>query len=237
MEQTMKINGLEITKFLGVNVDYGTAVNILKKLGDRWRFPTLAEFFEIKESVTDEKLAEWFGTNLFKMTDFYVQSINDKEDINLISLDGVHLSCNILRQIKERGLSVWLSNAFFVRTDISERAFKLAQRYANEASEEIKRLLKSHNIIGLDFNKYRGKCRIEDYDYIVKTDYDFDDNSLYGIYLKDDKLYVADSNGGDLYLDSYRCDLEVELYDLVKNIFEQIDKNELEIYEYPEDNI
>lgn len=237
MEQTLKINGLEITKFLGVNVDYGTAVNILKKLGDRWRFPTLAEFFEIKESVTDEKLAEWFGTNLFKMTDFYVQSINDKEDINLISLDGVHLSCNILRQIKERGLSVWLSNAFFVRTDINERAFKFAQRYANEASEEIKRLLKSHNIIGLDFNKYRGKCRIEDYDYIVKTDYDFDDNSLYGIYLKDDKLYVADGNGGDLYLDSYRCDLEVELYDLVKNIFEQIDKNELEIYEYPEDNI
>lgn len=237
MEQTIKINGLEITKFLGVNVDYGTAVNILKKLGDGWRFPTLAEFFEIKESVTDEKLAEWFGTNLFGMTDFYVQSINDKEDINLISLDGVHLSCNILRQIKERGLSVWLSNAFFVKTDISEREYHFAKRYADEAGERIKQLLKSHNIIGLDFDKYRGKCRVEDYDYIVQTDYDFDDNSLCGIYLKDDKLYVAEGNGGDLYFDSYRCDLEVDLCDLVENIFEQIDKGELEIYEYPEDNI
>ena len=237
MEQTIKINGLEITKFLGVNVDYGTAVNILKKLGDGWRFPTLAEFFEIKESVTDEKLAEWFGTNLFKMTDFYVQSINDKEDINLISLDGVHLSCNILRQIKERGLSVWLSNAFFVKTDISERQYHFAKRYANEAVDRIKHLLEIHNVIGLDLDKYRPECRVDDYDYIVQTDYEYDDNMLCGIYLKDGRVYVAESEGNDIMLDSYRCDLEVDLCDLIEDIFEGVDKGKLQIYEYPEDNI
>ena len=130
-----------------------------------------------------------------------------------------------------------IAHVVLVRTDISERHYHFAQRYANEAGDRIKQLLKSHNVIGLDFDKYRGKCRIEDYDYIVQTDYDYDDNSLCGIYLKDDKLNVADSNGSDLYFDTYRCDLEVDLYDLVKNMFKQIDKGELELYEYPEDNI
>ena len=76
--------------------------------------------------------------------------------------------------------------------------------------------------------------RIEDYDYIVETD-DDDFNMLCGIYLANDCIYVADSNGNDDLIDSYRCDLEVDLYDLVKTIFDQVDKGELEIYEYPED--
>ena len=234
---TRKVNGLLISKILAKNVNYDKAKEILAAAGHGWRMPTLAEFFEILERVGKDGLAEAVGTTTPTMTDIFVQSIDREDDISTISIDGRHLACNICNAAKERGMGDWFADVVLVKTDIGERSFKFAQRFANEASEEIKQLLKSYNVIGLDFDKYRGKCRIEDYDYIVQTDYDYDDNSLCGIYLKDDTLYVAESNGSDLYLDSYRCDLEVELYELVKTIFEQVDNGELELYEYPEDNI
>lgn len=236
-KETLSVNGLLISKFMGVNVNYDTAKAILAKAGHGWRIPTLAEFFEIRANVSDGELDEWFGANWFSMIDIFVQSIDNKDDINTISLDGQHLSCNVLKQVQSSGLVQVLANVVLVKTHIGTRAYCLASRYANEAVEDIKSLLKSHNAIGLDFDKYRGKCRIEDYDYIVQTGYEYDSNMLCGIYIKDDNVYVAESNGNDTLLDTYRSDLEVDLWELVNTIFNSIDEGKLELYEYPEDNI
>lgn len=233
-KETLKVNGLLISKTLAKNVNYDKAKEILAAAGHGWRIPTLAEFFEILERVGKDGLAEAVGTTTPTMTDIFVQSIDREDDISTISIDGRHLACNVCNAAKERGMGDWFADVVLVKTDISTRAYCLASRYANEAVNEIKHLLKFHNASGLDFDKYRGKCRIEDYDYIVQTD-DDDFNMLCGIYLANDCIYIADSNGNDDLIDSYRCDLEVDLYDLVKEIFDQVDKGELEIYEYPED--
>lgn len=232
---TTKVNGLLISKILANNVTYDRAKKVLAAAGQGWRIPTLAEFFEILERVGKDGLAEAVGTTTPTMTDIFVQSIDREDDITTISIDGRHLACNVCNAAKERGMGDWLADVVLVKTDISERSYKLAADFANQAVNEIKYLLKSHNVTGLDFDKYRGKCRIEDYDYIVSMTDEYDTNSLCGIYIANDCIYVADSNGNDDFIDSYRCDLEVDLYELVKTIFEQVDKGELEIYEYPED--
>lgn len=231
-KETLNVNGLLISKILDKNVTYDRAKTVLAAAGHGWRIPTLAEFCEIMERDGVDALSEWLGTKTPTMTDIFVQSFDRQDDVNTISIDGRHLACNVCNAAKERGMGGWLADVVLVKTDISTRAYNVASRLANDAVKEIKYLLESHNVKSLDFDAYRGKCRIEDYDYIVQTDYDYDDNSLCGIYLKDDTLYVAESNGSDLYLDSYRCDLEIDIYELVKTIMDLVDNGEFELHEY-----
>lgn len=226
------VNGLLISKILDKNITYDRAKKILAAAGHGWRIPTLAEFCEILEREGVDALAEWLGTKTPTMTDIFVQSFNRQDDVNTISIDGRHLACNIREAAKERGMGDWFADVVLVKTDISTRAYNVASRLANDAVKEIKYLLESHNVKSLDFDAYRGKCRVEDFDYIVQND-DYDSNALCGITMEESgNIYLLDENGNDEIIDSFRCDLEVDIYELVKTIMDLVDKGELELHEY-----
>lgn len=231
-KETLNVNGLLISKILANNVTYDKAKTILAAAGHGWRIPTLAEFCEILEREGVDALAEWLGTKTPTMTDIFVQSFDRQDDVNTISIDGRHLACNVCNAAKERGMSDWYADVVLVKTDISTRAYNVASRLANDAVKEIRYLLESHNVKSLDFDAYRGKCRVEDYDYIVQND-DYDRNALCGITMTESgNIYLLDANGNDDIIDGFRCDLEIDIYELVKTIMDLVDNGELELHEY-----
>lgn len=232
-KETLNANGLLISKILANNVTYDRAKTILAAAGHGWRIPTLAEFYEILERDGVDVLTEWLGIKTPTLfTEIFVQSFDSQYDVNTISIDGRHLTCNVCNAAKVRGMSDWFADVVLVKTDISTRAYNVASRLANDAVKEIRYLLESHNVKSLDFDAYRGKCRVEDYDYIVQND-DYDRNALCGITMTESgNIYLLDANGNDDIIDGFRCDLEVDIYELVKTIMDLVDKGELELHEY-----
>lgn len=219
-KETLSTNGSHSARLLTNNVTYDRAKTVLAAAGHGWRIPTLAEFCEILERDGVDALTEWLGIKAPTMTGIFVQSFDRQDDVNTISIDGRHLSCNVCNAAKERGMSDWFADVVLVKTDISTRAYNVASRLANDAVKEIRYLLESHNVKSLDFDAYRGKCCVEDY-------------ALCGITMTESgNIYLLDTDGNDEIIDGFRYDFEIDIYELVKTIMDLVDNGELELHEY-----